>query len=288
MSFVFRLPRRPWRLGLGLTTSLIVALAVYGFQIEPNWLQINRVTIAIPGLSPEFVGYRLVQLGDLHMDSWMTAQRLQGIVNRVNAQQPDLVVLTGDYITMRPDTYGPQLTPVLQTLQGKDGAVGVLGNHDYYWHSDDTMAPFLEKAGVVMLQNQVHTIRRGIAQLNFAGVKDLWTNQAQIDACVTATIAALPAQGTNIFISHTPEIVEKIAPTGRFALQISGHSHGGQVRLPFLSPIVPPMVGQYIAGLYRVGHMWEYTSRGVGMVPPRVRFNCRPEIVVLELRGTNA
>jgi uncharacterized protein len=253
-----------WLRIIGLAASLLVLFFVYVFQIEPNWWQVTNVTVTLPHLSKEFDRYRIVQLSDLHMDSWMTPERLGRVVELANHQKADLAVITGDYVTMRHSTYGPLLTPVLAKLKAIDGAIGILGNHDYYWDSTDTMAPFIEQAGVVMLQNQVHSIRRGSAQLNIAGVKDV---------------------GTNIMLAHEPEFVERVASTELFDLQISGHSHGGQVRIPFLPAILPPMVGDYPMGLYKVRNTWQFTSRGVGTVPPRARFNCRPEIVVLELRS---
>jgi uncharacterized protein len=276
-----------WFRPFGVLATLLVLFFVYIFHIEPNWLQVTQVTVTLPHLSKEFDRYRIVQLSDLHMDSWMTAERLSRVVKLANQQKADLAVITGDYVTMRHSFYGPLLTPVLAELKATDGAVGILGNHDYYWDSPDTMAPFVEKAGVVMLENQVYTIRRGTAQLNIAGVKDIWTNQAQIDRMLAETLAALPSQGTNIMLAHEPEFVELVAATDRFDLQVSGHSHGGQVRIPFLPKILPPMVGNYPTGLYQVRNTFQFTSRGVGTVPPRARFNCRPEIVVLELRANS-
>jgi uncharacterized protein len=274
-----------WLRSIGIAASLLVLFFIYVFHIEPNWLQVTKVTVTLPHLNKEFDRYRIVQLSDLHMDSWMTAERLSRVVELANQQKADLAVITGDYVTMRHAIYGPILTPVLAKLKAIDGAIGILGNHDYYWDSPDTMAPFVAKAGVVMLQNQVHTIRRGSAQLNIAGVKDIWMHQREIDRMLTETLAALPATGTNIMLAHEPEFVERVANTDRFDLQISGHSHGGQVRIPFLPKILPPMVGDYPMGLYQVKNTWQFTSRGVGTVPPRARFNCRPEIVVLELRA---
>ncbi len=285
MALVPRKQPSAWLRSIGIAASLLVLFFVYIFHIEPNWWQVNNVTVTLPHLSKEFDRYRIVQLSDLHMDSWMTPERLSRVVELANQQKADLAVITGDYVTMHHATYGPLLTPVLAKLKAIDGAIGILGNHDYYWDSTDNMAPFIEKAGVVMLQNQVHTIRRGSAQLNIAGVKDIWTHQAQIDRMLTETLAALPNVGANIMLAHEPEFVEKVARTELFDLQISGHSHGGQVRIPFLPSILPPMVGDYPMGLYQVRNMLQFTSRGVGTVPPRARFNCRPEIVVLELRS---
>jgi predicted MPP superfamily phosphohydrolase len=128
----------------------------------------------------------------------------------------------------------------------------------------------------------VHTLERGGSLLHIAGVDDVWERQDRLDL----VLDRLPAEGGAILLAHEPDFADTSAATGRFDLQISGHSHGGQVIAPFAGPLRLPHLGRkYPLGLYRVGDMLQYTNRGVGMVYPYVRFNCRPEITLFTLRA---
>lgn len=114
--------------------------------------------------------------------------------------------------------------------------------------------------------------------LHFAGVDDVMEGRSRLDL----VLQELPEDGTAILLAHEPDFADVSAATGRFDLQLSGHSHGGQVRLPLLgAPYLPPFSQRYASGLYEVGDMWQYTNRGIGFVDARLRFLCRPEITVL-------
>jgi uncharacterized protein len=232
----------------------------------------------LPHLAPEFFGYRIVQLSDIHADRWMSAQRLAKIVRRVNDLHPDLVVLTGDYITQSPAKFGPNLV-VLKDLHPVDGRVlAVLGNHDA-WTNPNLIQNTLESANVQMLTNQVVTLHRQSAQLHVGGVDDIWTHRDRLDQ----VLAALPVDGAAILLAHEPDFADTSAATGRFDLQLSGHSHGGQVYFPFWQRVLPPLAYKYPVGQYTVGSMVQYTNRGVGMSGLPFRFNCRPEITAFTL-----
>ena len=266
------------QLALG-TAALGVGGVVYARSVEPEWIEVTRLRLRLPRLAPAFRGYRLVQISDIHMDRWMTRDRLAGVVRLANEQEADLVVLTGDYVTHGVRRRLEDLVHGLGALRGHDGVVGVLGNHDH-WSSADFARQALRRAGAVELSNRVHRIRRGDAILHVAGVDDYWTGHARLDT----VLGQLPAGGAAILLAHEPDFADESAPSGRFDLQISGHSHGGQVRLPLLgAPILPPFGQKYPMGLYRVDGMLQYTNRGVGMLSPRVRLNCRPEITVYTL-----
>jgi hypothetical protein len=273
---------------LGRTAQFAVGAAVLGVgglayarAIEPEWIEITRLRLALPGLPGAFRGYRVAHLSDIHMDRWMTGERLAGIVSLVNAQWPDLVALTGDYVTHghRRDRLYRDLATGLGALRTRDGVVAVLGNHDH-WLDAAFARRALRGAGAIELGNRAHVLRRGDAMFYVGGVDDYWTAHARLDD----VLDQVPAGSAAILLAHEPDFADLSAPSGRFALQLSGHSHGGQVRLPLLGPpILPPYGRKYPMGLYRVGRMWLYTNRGVGMLSPRVRLNCRPEITVYTL-----
>lgn len=255
---------------------------VYANKIEPDMLVVEHVALRLPRLHPAFDGYRIVQISDIHMDhKHMTRERLAGIVSLVNTQQPDFVAVTGDFVTRgRAQDYAPSLIAPLRALTARDGAAGVLGNHDY-WTGANVIREVIAQSGMIDLNNDAHTIRRGDAQLHIAGVDDVWENRHRLDR----VLDKLPHDGAAILLAHEPDFADESAASGRIDLQLSGHSHGGQCVMPGgAMPILPALGEKYPSGLYKVGDLWQYTNRGLGMVWfPQVRFNCRPEITVYTL-----
>lgn len=270
--------RTALQLALG-TAALGAGGWAYARAIEPEWIEVTHLHLILPRLSPAFRGYRLVQISDIHMDRWMTRDRLAGVMRLANDQRADMVALTGDFVTHGYRGRAADLASGLGALRGRDGIVAVLGNHDH-WSDPVSARRVLHDVGVIELSNRVHVVRRGDAIMHVAGVDDYWTGHARVEQ----VLDQLPAEGAAILLAHEPDFADISAPTGRFDLQISGHSHGGQVRIPLLgAPILPPFGQKYPLGLYRLGSMLQYTNRGVGMISPRVRLNCRPEITVYTL-----
>ncbi|MCA9903159.1 MAG: metallophosphoesterase [Anaerolineae bacterium] len=257
---------------------------VYASRIEPEMLVIEHIHLRLPRLDPAFNGYRLVQISDIHMDHrHMTRERLLGIVSLINAQQPDFVIMTGDFVTRGKATdYADSVVLPLRELRAREGVAAVLGNHDH-WTGAHAVRQMISASGMIDLNNHVHTQVRGGAQLHIAGVDDVWENQHRLDK----VLDDLPADGAAILLAHEPDFADESAATGRFDLQLSGHTHGGQCVLPGgRMPILPVLGHKYPSGLYRVGDMWQYTNRGLGMVWfPQIRFNCRPEISVFTLQA---
>ena len=262
----------------------------YAKEIEPSWFDTTHITLRLPHLTPAFQGYRLVQISDIHTDSnFMTANRLAGLVRDVNVLQADLLVITGDFVTH----YMPSDKPILselRNLQAKDGVFGIMGNHDH--SSGIGWVRFcLQGTNVQELKNAVHTIQRGDEMLHLVGMDDLWPANWGTPEPLTTHLpllqqltASLPQQGAAILLVHEPDFADISATIGRYDLELSGHSHGGQVSLPLIGPIaLPPLAHNYPSGLYHVKNMIHYTNRGLGMVSPEVRLNCRPEITVFEL-----
>jgi predicted MPP superfamily phosphohydrolase len=280
-KFLARWPRLekwlPRSLSIGLAIVLLVC--IYAFNIEPNWYEVQQVTLTLPHLPAAFDRYRIVQLTDIHVDNRMNPARLQRITKLVNQQQPDLIVMTGDYVTRRAERYLPNLALGLQHLQAPDGLLAVLGNHDH-WINPQLVIQTLQSFGVQVLNNSLVTIQRDHAQLQVAGLDDLVFWKADLKP-ILAQMGT--AQGA-ILLAHEPDSADTNAATGKFDLQLSGHAHGGQIR--FLGIHFFPKRGRiYPVGQYQVGPMIQYTSRGIGAVPPRGRLNCRPEITVLTLRS---
>ena len=256
---------------------LLFATSIYVHKIEPNWLEITDNRIDLPKLDRAFNGYRIVQITDLHSGDGIDRHQLERVVETVNAQNPDLVVITGDHVSRKPRQH-VDLLDTLAKLHPRDGTLSVLGNHDV--HND--AAPIrtaIRQAGITLLENSIYTIKRGSATLHVAGVGDVFFEQAKLDR----VLAQLPATGAAIMLAHEPDFADETAATGRFGLQLSGHSHGGQIRIPFYGGYLPELARNYPIGRYQVGNMVQYTSRGIGMIKLYARFNCRPEISVFNL-----
>ena len=271
-------------LKLGMRTTAGVTIAGIGglgyvTNVEPYWIDMQQVRLTLPRLPAPFHGYRVAQLSDLHMGDWLTRSRLDEAVSLTNEQKPDLIVITGDFVSSLSTTIVNDLVEALGKLRAADGVVAVLGNHDY-WTDDATIRQVMRDSHIADVSNDVYTLRRNGAQLHIAGVDDIWEGKDKLDI----VLGKLPAQGAALLLAHEPDFADTSATTGRFDLQLSGHSHGGQVVVRFMEPLrLPPYGQKYHTGLYKVGGMLQYTNRGVGMISPHVRFNCRPEITLFTL-----
>jgi uncharacterized protein len=260
--------------------------AGYAVKVEPTWVETTNIRLKLPRLPPTFSGFRIVQLSDIHLGPWMSLERFGSILTLAMDQTPDMVALTGDFILdfRRGSNYTNKLAEMaaaLAKMTQKYLTVAVLGNHDH-WYDAFKIQAALEGGGVHVLRNSVYTLERGGERFHVAGIDDAYDRHDDFDA----VLAQLPTDGCAMALVHEPDYADISAPTGRFDLQISGHSHGGQVVLPFIgAPILPRLGEKYPSGLYQVGNMFQYTNRGIGMTPPPVRFNCRPELTVLTLES---
>jgi uncharacterized protein len=257
--------------------ALIFLVSIYSHKIEPIWFEINQIELALPKLDRAFNGYRIVQISDLHAGDGIDRSHLEKVVAAVNAQNPDLVVITGDHVSRKPRQH-VELLDTLAKLHPRDRTISVLGNHDVY-NDPEPIRQALRQAGVTLLENTISTIERGRATLHIAGVGDVFAEQARL----AEVLAKVPATGAAIMLAHEPDFADEAAATGRFALQLSGHSHGGQIRLPFYNGYLPDFARNYPLGRYQVGQMIQYTNKGIGTIKIYARFNCRPEISVFNL-----
>ncbi|NJL02022.1 MAG: metallophosphoesterase [Spirulinaceae cyanobacterium SM2_1_0] len=287
-----RRPARPersrhwtrWARRLGWLLLLLACLGgIYSWQIEPRWLEIVRIELELPHLAPAFDGFKLVQLSDLHIDSGMPPARLTRIVRLANREQADVIALTGDFVTAPndPAQSTARLTAALEPLQAQELVAYVLGNHDCE-SRPELVQQALDAAGIADLNNAVRTLRRDGESLHMAGLDDIWAGRDRLDR----VLAALPVDGAAILLFHEPDFADRSAATGRFDLQLAGHSHGGQVRLPLIGPpFLPPYGREYPLGRYQFGDTIHYTNRGLGMTILPIRWRSRPEITVFTLRS---
>jgi predicted MPP superfamily phosphohydrolase len=248
-------------------------------QKSGNWLDINSIRLELPRLSPEFEGFRIVQISDIHIGTWITKKQLAEAVNIANQLQPDVVVLTGDFVTFEPERFANDLISELSRFSPKIATLAILGNHDH-WADASILRRIFSDAGIIDLSNSVYTLQRGSNCLHIAGVDDYMVGKARLKK----VLQELPAHGAAILLAHEPDFADISAQTGRFDLQLSGHAHGGQVNLPWIGPPFLPGFGRkYYSGLYKIDGMYQYTNRGLGTAELQIRINCRPEITNIEL-----
>lgn len=264
-------------LGLG---SYLTALAVagYGVFVRRRWVRVRALEVPVAGLPAAFEGYRIALLSDLHLGGLSPAGTAARWVEAVRAESVDLVALTGDYVTQG-DAFHAEIAAVLGAMKGRDGVIAVLGNHDYMGDAEH-LAEAIGATAVTLLRNQHVTIRRDGEALTIAGVDDTWTRRAD----VRRALAGIPAGRTVIALAHDPQLFPALARAGA-ALTLSGHTHWGQVAVPFLATRLnlSRLSYRYHAGFYREGGSALYVSPGLGTTGPPVRLGAPPEITVLRL-----
>lgn len=286
-----RLTRR-WFLQWSAGTVLALG-GTFGYvrTMEPRWLNVDEVTLPIQGLSPALDGRRLAQLSDIHLSQYLGPEHLAQAMAQVRDLQPDWLVMTGDFVGDEEESAAGLVEP-LQSLDLPKFAV--VGNHDY-WTDVTTVQGYLRDGGATVLVNEA---AQAAAGLWFAGMDDLWSGRPDLRSALQGIPSSSSAGGPQrtVLLAHEPDffdrVVQEDAPV---AVQLSGHSHGGQVRLPTFerdpagfysyAPILPRYGRRYPIGLRKVGERFIYTNRGLGVWPVPYRLNCRPELTVFTLRA---
>jgi predicted MPP superfamily phosphohydrolase len=291
-SFSQRITRR--RL---LQTGLLgaVGLALYAGEIERHWVEVTKTEVHLAGLPAAFEGLQIVQLSDIHLDGYSEPYFLRHVVAQVNQLRPDLVMLTGDFVSEGP---GPskfnigaawQCANILTGLDCKQ-MYAVLGNHDIVVGMDE-VTEALVKNGIPVLNNSHLPIERDGARIWLAGLGDPLTGHGKPELTIPDSIRHVPGEPV-VLLCHEPDYADNLLkhPVGHaVSLMLSGHTHGGQVRLPFCGPLMLPGLGKkYIQGWFRFGSHAEalqlYVNRGIGTVGAPFRFDCPPEITSITLR----
>jgi predicted MPP superfamily phosphohydrolase len=253
-------------------------------EFRPDDFQLEQVEVKISGLDPLFDGYRIVNISDIHLGQWITPKHLEGVVELVNQQEPDLVAITGDFVSYIFDEVASELESSLKKLKPRELTVATLGNHDH-WLGAHKIREILDKCQIIDLSNDVYTLAREGAQLHIAGVDSVMLNKHRLDL----VMEKLPEEGPAILLAHEPDFADISSTTGRFSLQISGHSHGGQFIIPGLGTIIRgPHFIKYPLGKYQVKNMIQYTSRGLGTNVFWFRINCDPEITIFTLKSNTS
>jgi predicted MPP superfamily phosphohydrolase len=259
--------------------AVALLLAAYGSSLRRRWVRVVHVDIPIAGLSPELDGYRIAQMSDLHIGNFDTKERGLEWARQVNRLEPDLVAVTGDLVTTGTAFYA-DVAEVLGAVRGRDGVFVSLGNHDQW--DPDHLTRLIEARGPRVLRNAWTSIRRGGAELIVAGVDDRMTGRDDIEL----TLAARPPRAPTVLLSHYPEFFAEAA-SRRVDLVLSGHTHGGQIAVPFMArrASLSTLARQMRHGLHVRDTSRLYVHAGLGTTGPPFRLGVPPEIAVLVLRS---
>jgi uncharacterized protein len=256
----------------GLTTAGYAAL------FEPNRLKINQTRVQINRLPTGLDGLRIVLMSDFHLYPFTSANLIREAIHQAGTLNPDLVLLAGDFVYSEAEA-ADELSPMLAQLNPKLGLFAVLGNHDHV-KGPAIVRHALERSGIKVLTNRGVTLSVGSSSFYLAGVESMAVGVPN----VRAAFAAYRNDGPTLVLAHEPDTIDYYSRKVPIDLQLSGHSHGGQIRLPFVGPVILPMWGRrYPRGLYRVRDSQLFTSQGIGMVDLPVRVNCPPEIAEITL-----
>jgi len=254
-------------------------LVADGLLLEPRHVVVERKTIAINDLPDAFDGFRICQITDVHHGPFTGLGFIKEVVEKVNSLNPGLVVLTGDYVDHSSKYIVPAVSALCR-LKSSNGVLAVLGNHDHWMDANLTQEVF-NRYNVPVITNSHKLIEIKDKAICVAGVGDLMEDSQDLKAAFYGVPADIP----RILLSHNPDYAESMPATERVDLVLAGHTHGGQVRMPFsIAPITMSMYGQkYAGGLVRSASGQVYVSRGIGVVGLPVRFNCPPEITIITL-----
>jgi predicted MPP superfamily phosphohydrolase len=264
----------------------IAGMLLWGFTIGQSYVDHTYLSAALEGLAEELRGLRIVQTSDLHIGNGMEGRRLEQLVARVNALEPDVVALTGDIFDFDPAVL-EQGARALAGLRARYGVFAVLGNHDTYTGSEEVVAALRDHApGIRMLRGEVVRLPLA-APLYLAGIDDPgrdWTARGVDLPDLEALGEQMPEDGPTVLLVHRPEAFPQAARLG-FPLVLAGHTHGGQLALPSANGHLnlARLVTRYHRGIFRENGSILYVNRGAGVAGPALRINCPREITTIEL-----
>ena len=252
-------------------------------KFKEKSIDLVEIDIALKDLGWNFNNLKILNLTDIHLGQWINPEYLDELMDYVNTLNVDLITLTGDYFSYNLHDYDESLEKSLKKLKARYGKFGVLGNHDH-WMSAEKIRTIFKNSGIIDLSNDVFTLKKGGDYLNICGVDSCTVCADNLDK----VIEKMPKNIPTILLAHEPDFAKESSQTGLFDLQISGHSHGGQFIIPKFetTPFRGPNSTKYPVGLYKVGDMIQYTSKGLGTNSFRIRINCKPEITIITLKTT--
>lgn len=257
---------------------------VYAGKIEPSLLKINQHKIVHKDIPASFNQFKMVQFSDTHLGFQYTLEQLAELIDKINSLQPDILFFTGDLLDS-PNRYleSDQAITLLQKLKAPYGKYAVYGNHDHGGYGTDIYRHIMAETGFTLLLNESAVIQKDSEEtIYLLGIDDAMLGRPNLNEA----IAEVPQHSYKILLSHAPDMADD-ATTFNIQLQLSGHSHGGQIQLPFLGALVkPPFAEKYYEGFYTIGDenpLTLYVNRGLGTTRLPYRFLSVPELTVFTL-----
>lgn len=258
-----------------------IAACANAFIFEPKHLSITRRDITLPSLPPEFDGFTIAQLSDFHFKPGTDHDLMENVVTSLNNEHVDLIALTGDYVTDDSEVLYP-LLELLNQLRAKHGIYAVMGNHDGWSERRTFYKRLFEKSDISFLINQNSELRLNESSIFIAGTDYVWDGQPNAQQ----TVKGIRPDATVLALVHEPDYFDTMRSIRKIDLQLSGHTHGGQCRVPFIgyAPVKVRYGENYVYDHFERDGSQLFVSRGVGTSGLRVRFACPPELAILTLR----
>lgn len=259
-------------------TGLVVC--GYGCTLRRWFFVMRKVEVKVRGLDPRFDGFTIAQLSDLHIGAFTPLGWGMRWARATNQAGADLVVVTGDMVTSGV-AFHEDIAELIATLRGREGVYVIMGNHDYFGEGEPLVS-LLEGRGVTVLRNQGVTLQREGARLFLAGIDDTWTQRANMDAA----LAERPEGTPTVLLAHDPEGFKK-AVERKVDLVLSGHTHGGQIAMPFLARFInaSKLAHSFHVGVYEQGDSTLYVHPGLGTTGPPMRLGVAPAVALITLRS---
>ncbi|CAM3760842.1 metallophosphoesterase [Mesobacillus thioparans] len=258
----------------------------YAREVEPRMLDVTRHTIRSAMLPAGFDGMRIIQFSDTHIGFQYTIEQLAKLVAEINGQGPDLIFFTGDLLDDPRNFSGKKqkIISLLSELEAPFGKFAVYGNHDHGGYGSDLYKQIMEQSGFTLLMNEASSIKLlDGSSIWISGIDDAMLGKPD----VAEAMSTIPEDSYTILLSHAPDKADEAAQYA-IQLQLSGHSHGGQIQIPFYGPLVtPPFAEKYVEGFYDAGANKElrlYVNRGLGTTRLPFRFLSQPELTLFTFR----
>ena len=275
--------RRFLQVMLLAAASMPFALSAYGAVAARSRRVVERVVVPIAGLPPPLDGFTIVQMSDIHAGFFMKESAMRECAEVANSLEPDIVVLTGDFVA----TDRSQVEPFMRAMAGlkpRRGVYGCLGNHDMFTGSEEALERGFRAAGFKLLRSANELIEVNGATLNVIGVD--FIGNGERDRALDRALRGISLQGTTLLLLHAPYAFPQVAAKG-IHLTLSGHTHGGQIALKLGDMILTParLSTVFLAGLYKIGESQLYVNRGLGTTGPPIRLGAPPEITHITLKS---
>ena len=280
-------PRMLSRRRFMLESAVFGGIIAYSTLLEPEHIQTLQVEVPIADLPSRFEGLRIAQVSDLHVNAYTTGADIAEVVRVINQLEPDVVLLTGDFVDWH-FKYADEATRPFRELRVRDGVYSVLGNHDYYAGDIEVVKTALRRYDLGLLVNQHTVLQRGPDRLSLIGLDDPRHRRGggrysyesiDPDRAMRGVSATVP----RLLMVHNPVIVPELVRRYELDLLFCGHTHGGQFQVPIITDNLIKAREYFVHGHYKLGRSQLYVNRGIGFTGPAVRFRAAPEVTLLRL-----